>query len=621
MNKCYYLSLAMPFLTFPIEMQAGKKYSLKNDAKPNIIFIISDEHKADVIGCYGNKVVKTPNIDALAKSGVTFAKAYTASPLSAPARAALITGTYPSTNGALTHRIKTSTKNQNPTVEAIPGSKGGSGKYRAGYKDGMITWGEYFKKGGYSNAAIGKMHVHGEIQKGVNPDYPNGNLMGFDVSDMRIYTYFPGGHYSDYKNNPDINSRYREIDSYFNLRKGNGTNKNLEPTLVQNEEDIFDFVVTRKSIDYIEDAVKANRPFVIHVGLEKPHRPWTTVQRFYDLYKTEDMILPTTWNDHRKNGKYPYVPLWNHSNLNDTMDIKRSMHAYYSCVSEIDEQVGKLIAKTKELGIYDNTIFVYTTDHGESLFEHGLFEKHCMFEPSVRVPLIISYPALLPQGVTTNSLASLVDILPTLAELTGEKLLKQWEGQSLVEVMKTGKIADRMIYSEFYEANKDDFKGKEVAQRMLLDNNYKYVYTHGMIDQLYDVKADINEMNNLALEQKSAALLERYRFLTLEKWNIKINRKMIAKIAQNDSKKRLEWEQVPEVKSYSVWKCTSQDATKAVKIAEVSENKFNIKENYSSFYWITANWDLTRLSTRSKTIPMLTQVLPEVLPTTMAIKL
>ena len=605
------ITLAVPAL---LAAQNAKKY--------NIVFIISDEHKADVTGCYGDKVVKTPNIDALAKSGVTFTKAYTASPLSAPARAALITGAYPSSNGALTHKIFVEKADRISEVEALKAEQGGAGKYRQGYNEGMISWGEYFKQNGYGTSAIGKMHVHGELQKGVNPDYPNGNLMGFDVSDMRFYTYFPGGHYTDYKNNPDFNFRYREYGPYIAERKGNVNNKNMLPTLVQNEEDIFDFIVTRKSINYIEDAVKANKPFVIHVGLEKPHQPWTTLQRYYDLYKTEDMILPATWNDYRKNGKFPYVSSWTHNGLKDTMEMKRAMHAYYGCVSQVDEQVGKLIAKTKELGIYDNTIFIYTSDHGENLYEHGLFEKHCMFEASVRVPLIISCPALLPQGIISNSLASLVDILPTLAELTGGNALKQWDGESLVEVMKTGKIADRVIYSEFYEANKESFKDKEVAQRMLLDNNYKYVYTHGMIDQLYDVKADKVEMNNLALERQSAASVEYYRFVTLDNWNMKFNRKMGIKTFKKGSEIQFEWEQVPEVKSYTVWKSISLDAKKAIKIAEVKENSYVVKKEKSTvYYWITANWDLTRLSDRSKTIPMLTQELPEVLPVTMPVKM
>ena len=591
----------------------------KNVDKYNIVFIISDEHKASVLGCYGDKVVKTPNIDALASQGVMFNRAYTSSPLSAPARASLITGTYPSTNGALTHKINVDKKDKIPEVEALKAENGGAGKYRTGYKESMITWGEYFKKLNYGTSGIGKMHVHGELQKGVNPKFPNGNLMGFDVSDMRFYTFFPGGHYIDYKNNPDYNNRYREMGIYKDKENDNVNNNKLKPTLVQNEEDIFDFIVERKSSDYIEKCVKKGEPFVAYIGLEKPHEPWSTEQRFYDLYDANKMVLPASWNDWQTNGKFPYVPKWNHTSLKDTTDMKRAMVVYYACVSEVDELVGKLVAKTKELGIYDKTIFVYTTDHGEHLFEHGLFEKHCMFESAVRIPLIISCPALLPKAKVCNSLVSTIDILPTLAELLGGKPEKQWEGKSLVAQMKTDKPWERDIFSEFYEANNGNFNDKNVPQRMMLDNKYKYVYTHGMIDQLYDVINDKDEMTNLALNPTYSELIQKYRLQTLNNWVINFNRQMKAKAFRKGRTIKVEWEKVSEVKSYTVWKSSTSSAANAVKLAEVTDTQFNddkVVSKGQNYYWVTANWDFTRISARSKTIPMLTQVLPQVLPVT-----
>lgn len=588
----------------------------KATEKYNVVFIISDQHKASVLGCYGDAVVKTPHLDEMARHGVKFTRAYTASPLSAPARAALITGTYPSTNGALTHRMTTDKKDLVPEVESLKAEQGGAGKYRTGYKQGMVAWGEYFKNMGYGTSGIGKMHVHGEIQKGVNPQYPQGNLMGFDVSDMRYYTYFPGGSYKDYKNNPDYNERYRGTGPYKEIEKGNPNNIKLHPTLIQNEEDIYDFIVERESSEYIEKCVKKGDPFVAYVGLEKPHEPWTTLQRFYDLYTPSQMNLPASWNDWRKNGKFPYVSTWTHSGLKDTMDMKRGMLAYYACVSEVDEQVGKLVAKTKALGIYDKTIFIYTTDHGEHLYEHGLFEKHCMFESAVRVPLIISCPSLLPEGVTCNSLASTIDVLPTLSELLGGKIEKQWDGKSLVGQMKTNQAWDRTVFSEFYENHNENFKDKNVPQRMLLDNKYKYVYTHGVIDQLYDVAKDKAEMNNLALDPAFAETVQKYRLLTLNNWVINLNKQMSAQALKSGKNVKLRWEKLPEVKSYSVWRSTTPNAVDAVKLADVTDIEF-VDVNASkakTYYWISANWELTRLSSRSKTVPMLTQELPEILP-------
>jgi arylsulfatase A-like enzyme len=349
----------------------------------------------------------------LPANGVKFTRIYTPSPLSAPARASVMTGVYPSNHDVILHRMFIEKNGQKVETEA--------GKYRTGYKEDMVTWGEYMKEKGFGTAAIGKIHVHGELQKGVNPDFPDGNLMGFDYSDMRFYTAFPGGHYKDWKNNPDHNDRYREIGKYQSYFQGNQFNQNLKPTLVENEEDIFDFAVAYKSNEFMTARVAEGKSFFIHVGLEKPHKPWTTTQRFYDMYATEQMQIPETAYDWRENGRYPYVKKGGHAGLFDPKtplnenEVKTSMRAYYACVTEMDEAVGRIVEQTKKLGVYDKTIFVYTTDHGEHLFEHGLHEKHNMFEDAVNIPFIISCPALLPKGVTCNSLGSTIDILPTIA--------------------------------------------------------------------------------------------------------------------------------------------------------------------------------------------------------------
>ena len=483
--------------------------------KYNIVFIISDQHKLAVTGCYGDKTVKTPNIDALAAAGVKFTRIYTPSPLSAPARAALMTGTYPSTNDVLLHQMLFEKNGKQVPTEA--------GKHRIpGYKPTLETWGEYMKQHGYGTAAIGKMHVHGELAKNVDPLCPEGNSMGFDVSDMRFYTFFPGGHYKEWKGSPDYYNRYREIGEYKTYFKNNNYNQNLKPTLVKNEDDIFDFAVAYKSGEYIKSMAAQGKPFFIHVGLEKPHKPWTTEQRFYDMYATKEMQLPKTAYDWHDNGRYPYVKKGTHAQLFDPAapvdenKIKTSMRAYYACVTEMDAAVGRIVELTKKLGVYDNTIFVYTTDHGEHLYQHGMHEKHNMFEEAVNVPFIISCPALLPKGATCNSIGSVIDILPTLAELLGLQPLKHWEGKSLLGQITAKKPWERVVYSEFYE---DGFTpwgdGKYVPMRMYLDNKYKYTYTHGYIDQLYDTAADPDEMHNLAFDKsgKYAATIEHYRFL------------------------------------------------------------------------------------------------------------
>lgn len=615
MNKITYFSMLLGGAA-SIPMQAADRPAVSEGNRFNVVFIISDQHKLAVTGCYGNEVVKTPNIDALARTGVTFTRCYTPCPLSAPARAALMTGTYPSTNGAMLHR-ELMTNKAGIKVEVEPG------KFRIGYREGMSTWSEDMKKAGYSTAAIGKMHVHGELQAGVNPDYPDGNKMGLDVSDMRFYSYYPGGHYRDWKNNPDYYLRYREISKYAPYFKGNNFNQNLRPTLLENEEDIFDFIVAEKSNEFMERCVRENpdKPFFLHVGLEKPHKPWTTAQRFYDMYSTDEMELPATWRDWHDNGRYPYVKKGTHNPLTDTLEIKKSMLAYYACVTEMDEAVGRIVAETKRLGIYDKTIFIYTTDHGEHLYEHGFHEKHNMFEDAVNIPFIISCPALLPQGVTCNSICSLIDVLPTVAELLGLESDPQWEGRSLVSQIDAVQPWDRHVLSEFYQHDFLAFPKKNVPLRMYLDNEYKYVYAHGMIDQLYDATGkDPDEMTNLALDPSMEDVVEHYRFLTLAGWHIPFAKTMAGKVSSSKGKKTLVWDEVPEVSSYSLWYSDKPDPETAVKLADTNECSFDVTDVDGKYFWIMGKWNLVCMSERSDTIPMITGTFPEYLPVTDAIR-
>ena len=583
--------------------QAAPKY--------NVVFIISDQHKLSVTGCYGDKIVKTPNIDYLAANGVKFTRIYTPSPLSAPARAALMTGTYPSTNDALLHQMPVE-KNGKTTLT-------GAGKYRVGYRKDLATWGEYMKGKGYNTAAIGKMHVHGELQKGVNPDYPEGNLMGFDVSDLRFYSSFPGGHYDDWKNSSDYNARYREMGQYKSYGNGNQFNQNLKPTLVENDEDIFDFAVAYKSNNFIQEMASQGKPFFIHIGLEKPHKPWTTAQRFYDLYTTEEMKIPKTAYDWHDNGRYPYIKKGGHASLFNApvneKDVKASMRAYYACVTEMDEALGQIVDQVKKLGVYDNTIFVYTTDHGEHLFEHGMHEKHNMFEDAVNIPFIISCPALLPKGVTCNSPGSMIDVLPTLSELLGYEPLKQWEGRSLVGQINAKNPWDRVVYSEFYQHGFAPWEQANVAMRMYLDNKYKYVYTQGYIDQLFDTKADPDEMHNLALNSKYSATVERYRFLTLQNWVFWLSPQMTCKVDGST----ISWQSIPEARNYTLWHSKTPDAKAAVKVADVDGLSYSAKGG--GYWWVTANWNLTEKGVRRENVPMFTATLPKTMPITPMIKL
>ncbi|MFH4967544.1 sulfatase-like hydrolase/transferase [Gaetbulibacter sp. M240] len=581
----YKLALLVCLLYMPFS------FSQENtNGKPNVVFIISDQHKLDASGAYGSKIAITPNIDALAKTGVTFTNCYTPAPVCAPARAALVTGMYPYANGAVYHKAPITMPNGK--VKNI-----GSGYLReTGYHEGIKTLGDIFKGQGYSTAAPGKMHVHGELQKNVDEDHKDGNNLGFDEASVRYYTYFPGGHYED-EVGEDAYMRYRQFKKYSDVyRRGAGhLNEEYVPTLVKNDEDNFDMVVAKKSVEFINKRGEDNKPFFLHVGFEKPHPPLTTTQKYLDMYDPNDFTLPDTYDDWYNKGKYPWVPDWVHSGIpRDLEKAQRVMAAYHACTTEMDDMVGRVIQSLKDQGLYENTIIIYTTDHGEHMFEHGLRGKHCMYEDAVNVPFIISYPKLFKQNVVNNSLVSFIDIMPTLAELIGEKTPETAQGVSLVDVLKNGSEigGDRKVYTEFRGTNYQLVPDiKNLPSRMMRHGDYKFIYTHGIIDQLYNVKEDPNEFNNLIFDEKHKAIYQDMYFETLAEWRFQQYSPIKITLENND----ITWPISDDFKSYDLYFSKTKNIADAEIIAE-NITDYTFKGNNKGFYWLLAHPKLVKTS-------------------------
>ena len=577
------------FLAAGLLAISGFAQKSTQNTTPNIVFIISDQHKLESTGAYGSKLSKTPNIDSLAKTGVLFKNCYTPAPVCAPARASLITGMYPYANGAIYH--KAPVKMPNGKIKNM-----GSGYLReTGYKEGIITLAEVFKEEGYVTASPGKMHVHGELQKNVDEDHKQGNNMGFDEVSLRYYTYFPGGHYAD-EVGEDTYMRYRQFKKYGKVRKGGSMHLNTEyvPTLVEKEEDNFDMVVAKKSVDFIRQRGKDEKPFFLHVGFEKPHAPFTTTQKYLDQHNPSDYKLPTSYNDWYKKGKYPWVPNWVHSGIpNNLQKAQNVMAAYNACITEMDAMVGRVVTALKKEGLYENTIIIYTTDHGEHLFEHGLRGKHNMYEAAVNVPFIVAYPKQFKQNITTHSLVSFIDLMPTFAEVIDGKTPATAQGISLVNLLKTGTdISDRVVYSEFRGADYKLLpKAKEVPSRMMRKDDYKYIYTHGVIDQLYNIKEDPDELNNLIFNEAYQTIYQEMYFHTLRGWFFQ----NYTPIATSLNKNKLSWTKSDDFKSYSLYYSAHSTGENAKVIAEgITRNRFQLKEKGS--YWVLGKTNLSLTS-------------------------
>lgn len=607
----------------------GLVQSVNSMERPNVVFIMSDQHQKMAVGCLGSNVRTvmggsvTPNIDSLAANGILYTNAYTPAPLSAPARASLTTGCYPSHHTALRHKYNGK----------------GSGESRfPGILPDLPCFAELFRKAGYSTAAIGKMHVHGEL-KGVND-------LGYDYVDLRFYTEYPGAHYAD-RANGDWNRRYREMDPYKKKTyreidgdkysevdpsvtvKDNHNNVKYLETLVEEDSQMFDYLVAEESIKFMEKCVKENKPFFINVGFEKPHEPYTTTRKYMDLYNPDDMPLPEEWNQFNEDGPFPFLMNWLPQKHGNKMMAKNTMAGYYACVSSMDEQLGKVIETCKRLGIYDNTIFVYTTDHGENMYQHGLLQKHCMFESAVGVPMIISYPKALSKGKVSDNLVSTLDLLPTILELSDIEVPSTFDGVSLIN--NSAEDKDRYVYSEFYEAGQQYKmfpKEKMVPMRMCRWKNYKYIYTHGFIGQLYDLEADPNEQHNLAISPSSeiSEIIEQLRFRALADWTVDDFPLLSANVERTG--KNLKFtinENIPSAIKYVLYASETSDFEKADKVIESDKNTILIKDELGNerYYWIMIEEKMERTLGPSKLysgVKVATSVFPANIPMTVEMK-
>jgi choline-sulfatase len=424
--------------------------------RPNILFLFSDQHRADAMGCAGHPVVRTPSLDRLAAGGTRFGRTYAAAPICGPCRSAMLTGRTVANCGALTH-----------------------GHMK---KDmGLPTMATVFRQAGYVTGAFGKVHVAGESDD---------NDIGFDERALEIYTPMQ----SDYQHAVGLD-KFWQYCSYLpqykphpGARERHSYNLKNEPIQLE-EELILDHMTADRSIAFLKK--HRDQPFFLWVGLEKPHNEMFAPKRFHDLYDPGKMQLPANRNFDRSclpdtirdNPSFPIA-----DGLTDDQ-MRHATAAYFANVSYMDEQAGRVLAALEELGLFDNTIVVYSTDHGENLFSHQLVQKQCFFEESVRVPLILRIPGVTEAGTTRDQFASLLDLLPTFCEACGITPPGGLDGKSLLPAITDNAPLRDEVFSEFNDNG--------VAERMMRTERWKYVHSHGDLHQLYDLENDPHENINL----------------------------------------------------------------------------------------------------------------------------
>ena len=435
--------------------------------KLNVLFIAVDDMNND-LGCYGHPLVKSPNIDRLAARGVRFERAYCQFPLCSPSRSSLLTGLRPDTTRVFDLQYH----------------------FRQGLPD-VVTLPQMFMKNGYYVARVGKMYHYG------NPG--DIGTCGLDDRVSWMERFNPAGR-DKTALEPDI----------MNYTPGRGLGAAMaflaDPTGTDLEH--TDGKVAKQTIELLEK--HKDQPFFIGAGFYKPHCPWVTPKKYFDLYRMDDVSLPHITSNTPQD--YPPLALastrpWPY--LGVTPDQARECkRAYYAAISFVDAQIGRLLDAVDRLGLRDKTIIVFWSDHGYHLGEHGLWFKQSCFEEAARVPLIISVPGLKTAGQSSPRLAELVDLYPTLADLAGLNAPPGLQGVSLRPLLLNPRAA--WNHPAFTQVQRGPSPGHTVRT-----DRWRYTeWDRGAKgEELYDQDNDPQELHNLAALPKYASVVEQMKAL------------------------------------------------------------------------------------------------------------
>lgn len=436
-------------------------------AKPNVLFIAVDDMNND-LGCYGHPFVKSPNIDRLAGRGLRFDRAYCQFPLCSPSRSSLLTGLRPDTTRVFDLQYH----------------------FRQGLPD-VVTLPQLFMRHGYYVARVGKLYHYG------NP----GDIGTSGLDDRASWTerFNPAGR-DKTALEPDIMN--------YTPKRGLGSAMAFLAETTGTDAEHTDGKVATQTIQLLE--AHKDKPFFIAAGFYKPHCPWVTPKQYFDLYPLTEIALPAitsqTTND------YPPLALastqpWPYFGV--TPDQARECkRAYYAAISFVDAQIGRVLDAVDRLGLRDNTIIVFWSDHGYQLGEHGLWFKQSCFEESARVPLIISVPGQKTAGQASSRPVELVDLYPTVADLAGLTPPAHLEGFSLHPLIADPQAAwDHPAYTQVQRG--------AVPGHSVRTDRWRYTEwgfgAKGI--ELYDHSHDPQELHNLAHDAKYAGVVAELKAL------------------------------------------------------------------------------------------------------------
>ena len=440
--------------------------------RPNFLILMADQLTARALPAYGNRIARTPHIDALAAGGVVFESFYCNSPLCAPSRFSFLSGRQISAIGAYDNAAE--------------------------FPAEVPTFAHYLRDSGYHTVLSGKMHFCGADQ-----------LHGFEE---RLTTdIYP----ADFGWTPDW-TRFAERPSWYHTMD---SVTQAGPCARTNQIDFDDDVVfqaRQKIFDLARS--KDRRPFCMVASMTHPHDPYAIPQRYWDRYEGVEIDMPRInlpperLDPHSKRLRHvcglDLLPV-------NEAQVRAARRAYYGAVSYVDDQIGVLLEALRDAGFAEDTVVLLLADHGDMLGERGLWYKMSFFEPACRIPLIVHAPRRFAARRVAES-ASLVDVAPTLMELAGRRpgdCAAPLDGRSLAPQLKGAAGRDEVIGEYLAE-------GAIAPLVMIKRGRHKFVHSPADPDQLYDLIDDPDEIDNLAASGQHAARVREFRDETARRWDL-----------------------------------------------------------------------------------------------------
>ncbi|MDR2706095.1 MAG: sulfatase-like hydrolase/transferase [Planctomycetaceae bacterium] len=544
MTKFYFVVSIIVLLQSVI---VGKTFSeqTKSSAKPfNLLFIMTDQHRYDVLGCAGNSVVKTPNLDALAADGVRFTSAYTPCPVCTPARTSILTGRSIYSTG-IDRNILTKQSPENLPIwnqisfDDILNKKGYFSEYHG-------KWHSPISLAGIKKTADKSFYHHfGYYLFKDDGTFRYGNKEGDSLTEL-IHQNAPID-LNELKNGVQYNQRFSRpyvpvkadvkygkpsptsLSRKSNNKNNNDTENDTDNNIANNAVEIGQLILNANYsqtsfqrnlvLEALDNAFASAQPFNITASFSFPHPPYLVTEPYFSIYRANnepikefDKLISPSIDDRSPDSPYALQSSQRGMRhyFHDRAKITDAMSVYYALVTEVDDAIGKLIQKLKENDEYNNTLIIYTSDHGEMLGAHGRNGKGVFFEESIRVPLIIKLPENVHKGLVIDKPVTTTDLFATILDYTIVDTTTLSEGKSLRRLIENPDTNDWKDYAVIEWSHKHD----NVPSYCVVTKEWKLMLARSnrAKNALYDLKNDPNELVNLLSEVNSnTSKKEQYR--------------------------------------------------------------------------------------------------------------